>query len=421
VIATACCDCDTESASLDLTCCPSCGSTRVIRHPELGALTIAHLDCDAFYATIEKRDNPALRDQPVVVGGRQRGVVMAACYIARRYGIHSAMPMFQALERCPHAAIVKPKMAKYAEVGREVREIMRSLTPRIEPLSIDEAFLDLSGTTQLHGVSPASSLAALARRIERELNITVSVGLSYNKFLAKVLSDLNKPRGFAVVGRADARDFLTDQPVRLIWGVGKVFEQRLARDDIHTIGQIRAYPERELVGRYGRMGRRLAGFAEGRDDRGVGTSRAAKNISAETTFGTDVADSAALKAKLPPLCDRVAQRLRRAGLAARGVTLKLKSTDFKIITRSRRLTDPTQRAEILFATVVPLLEREAYGRRYRLIGIAAQALEAADAADPPDLFDEHAAKRLRLEHSLDTLRQRFGTSAVRRASVKLRD
>jgi len=317
VIATACRDCDTESASLDLTCCLSCGSTRVIRHPELDALTIAHLDCDAFYATIEKRDDLALRDQPVVVGGRQRGVVMAACYIARRYGIHSAMPMFHALERCPHVAVVKPNMAKYAGVGREVREMMRSLTPRVGALSIDEAFLDLSGTTQLHGVSPASSLAALARRIERELNITVSIGLSYNKFLAKMLSDLNKPRGFAVVGRADARDFLTNQPVRLIWGVGKVFEQRLARDNIHIIGQLRAYPERELVGRYGRMGRRLAGFAEGHDDRGVGKSRAAKCISAETTFGTDIADSAALKAKLRPLCDRLAQRAprqsRRAG------------------------------------------------------------------------------------------------------------
>ena len=421
MIATACRDCDTESASLDLTCCLSCGSTRVIRHPELDALTIAHLDCDAFYATIEKRDDLALRDQPVVVGGRQRGVVMAACYIARRYGIHSAMPMFHALERCPHVAVVKPNMAKYAGVGREVREMMRSLTPRVEPLSIDEAFLDLSGTTQLHGVSPASSLAALARRIERELNITVSIGLSYNKFLAKMLSDLNKPRGFAVVGRADARDFLTNQPVRLIWGVGKVFEQRLARDNIHIIGQLRAYPERELVGRYGRMGRRLAGFAEGHDDRGVGKSRAAKCISAETTFGTDIADPAALKAKLRPLCDRLAQRLRRASLAARGVTLKLKGTDFKIITRSRRLADPTQCAEILFTTAVPLLEREADGRRYRLVGIAAQAVEAADAADPSDLFDERAAKRLRLEHSLDTLRQRFGTSAVRRASVKLRD
>ena len=421
MIAAVCRDCEAESDSAALTRCPACGSTRIVSHPELGTLAIAHLDCDAFYATIEKRDDPALRDQPVVVGGRQRGVVMAACYIARRYGIHSAMPMFQALKRCPHAAVVRPDMAKYAGVGREVREMMRSITPRIEPISIDEAFLDLSGTARLHGVSPATSLAALARRIERELDITVSIGLSYNKFLAKVLSDLDKPRGFAVVGRADARDFLTDQPVRLIWGVGKVFEQRLAGDGIHTIGQLREYPERELVGRYGRIGGRLARFAEGRDDRGVGSTRGAKSISAETTFATDIADPAALKAKLRPLCDRVAGRLRRATLAARGVTLKLKSTEFKIMTRSRRLGDPTQRAEVLFATAVPLLEREAKGQRYRLIGIAAHALEAADDADPPGLFDESAAKGLQLEHSLDTLRQRFGVGAVRRGSAKLRE
>ena len=412
-----CRECAAEQDAVNASNCAACGAARLVCHPELGALAIAHLDCDAFYATIEKRDDPSLRDQPVVVGGRKRGVVMAACYIARRYGIHSAMPMFQALERCPHAAVVRPDMEKYVAVGREVREMMLAVTPLVEPLSVDEAFLDLSGTAELHRTSPAASLAALVRRIERELDIIVSVGLSYNKFLAKLLSDLDKPRGFAVVGRADAQDFLADKPVRLIWGVGKVFEQRLLGDGIQTIGALRQHSERELVARYGRIGRRLSRFAAGRDERAVSTSRSAKSVSAETTFGEDIADVGELKSRLRALCDRVARRLRRSELAAHGVTLKLKTSNFKIMTRSRRLTKPTQRGEVLYRTAVPLLEREARGERYRLIGIGGHALMPADIADPPDLFDEDGAKGLKLEGSLDALRHRFGDDAVRRGSA----
>ena len=185
----------------DAEACPACGSARVLRHGELHDLSIAHLDCDAFYAAIEKRDRPELRDRPVIVGGRHRGVVAACCYIARTYGVRSAMPMFKALEACPEAAVIKPDMKKYTAVGGEVRAMMLGLTPLVEPLSIDEAFMDLSGTESLHRASPATTLAKLARQVEDELSITVSIGLSYNKFLAKIASDLEKPRGFAVIGR----------------------------------------------------------------------------------------------------------------------------------------------------------------------------------------------------------------------------
>ena len=200
------------------TAAPSCGSPRLVRHPELAHLAIAHVDCDAFYAAIEKRDNPALRDKPLIVGGGHRGVVATACYIARTYGVRSAMPMFEARRLCPHAEVVRPDMAKYAAAGREVRARMLDLTPLVEPLSIDEAFLDLSGTARLHGLAPAKTLARFAKRVEAEIGITVSIGLSHNKFLAKVASDLDKPRGFSVLGAGEAAAFLAPEARHLHLG-----------------------------------------------------------------------------------------------------------------------------------------------------------------------------------------------------------
>src|SRR6266571_3774586 len=238
--------------------CAACGSPRLIRHGELDVLAVAHVDCDAFYATIEKRDNPALADQPVIVGGRQRGVVLTACYVARTYGVRSAMPMFEARRLCPHAAVVPPDMEKYARVGRQVRELMFKLTPLVEPVSIEEAFMDLSGTARLHGMSPAKALAGFAGEVEHALGITVSIGLSCNKFLAKIASDLDKPRGFAVLGGAEAAALLAPKPVTLIFGVGKMTQQRLARDGLRTIGDLQRTGEMELTRRYGAEGARLA-------------------------------------------------------------------------------------------------------------------------------------------------------------------
>jgi len=394
--------------------CPHCGSRRLIAHPELDQLNIAHIDCDAFYANIEKRDRPDLRDRPVIVGGGRRGVVSAACYVARIYGVRSAMPMFKALEACPDAVVIPPDMAKYRAVGLRIREMMRGVTPLVEPLSIDEAFLDLTGTEALHGGPPARTLADLARRIEAELALTVSIGLSYNKFLAKIASDLDKPRGFAVIGRAEARDFLAPRPVSIIWGVGKALERRLARDGIHKVGDLRRFEEARLTARYGAVGRRLHRFAQGEDERRVDPDSPTKSLSAETTFEHDLSALEPLLDELRPLCETVARRLKRAGLAGRGVTLKLKTADFRLLTRSRRLADPTCLAETLYRAAAALLAKEADGRRFRLIGVGAHDLVDAAQADPPDLLDPARLRQSRVERAIDQVRAKLGERAIRR-------
>ncbi|HWB49640.1 MAG TPA: DNA polymerase IV [Stellaceae bacterium] len=394
--------------------CGACGSPRIVAHPELDTLGIAHLDCDAFYATVEKRDRPELAEQPVIVGGRQRGVVLACCYVARLYGVRSAMPMFQALERCPHAVVIRPDMAKYRDVGRAVRAEMRRLTPLVEPLSIDEAFLDLTGTGPVNGATPAQALVALVRRIEASFGITASIGLSYNKFLAKIASDLDKPRGFAVIGQSDAAQFLADKPVGLLWGVGAAMQRRLAADGIALVGQLRALDERELVRRYGKMGGRLARLARGDDRRHVEPVSRTKSISAETTFARDESDAEALARTLWPLCEEVSGRLKASALAAGTVTLKLKTSDFRIRTRSRKLADPSQLADTLFRTARHLLAAEADGgTRFRLIGVGADSLAGADTADLPTLFDREDGKPRRLERAVDDIRSRHGNDVVR--------
>jgi DNA polymerase-4 len=398
--------------------CGACGSPRVVAHPELDTLAIAHIDCDAFYATVEKRDRPDLAEQPVIVGGRQRGVVLACCYVARLYGVRSAMPMFQALERCPHAVVIRPDMAKYRDVGRAVRTEMRSLTPLVEPLSIDEAFLDLTGTEAVSGMAPAQSLVALVRRIEANFGITASIGLSYNKFLAKIASDLDKPRGFAVIGRDDAAAFLADKPVGLLWGVGAAMQRRLAADGIALIGQLRTLDDRELARRYGKMGARLARLARGDDFRHVEPVSRTKSISAETTFARDESDGEALARTLWPLCEEVSARLKASGLAAGTVTLKLKTSDFHIRTRSRKLADPSQLADTLFRTARHLLAVEAdRATRFRLIGVGADTLTSADSADLPTLFDREDGRPRRLERALDDIRGRHGDGVVKLGRV----
>ena len=366
--------------------CPACGSPRLLSHDELASLSLAHIDCDAFYASVEKHERPELRDRPVIVGGGVRGVVLACCYVARLSGVRSAMPMFKALKACPDAVVIAPEMAKYRAIGRHVRDLMLATTPLVQPLSIDEAFLDLADTEEIDGGPPARTLARLARRIERELGITVSIGLSYNKFLAKIASDLDKPRGFAVLGRREALDFLAPKSVSLIWGVGAALQQKLERDGITTIGELRQRDERALRERYGAIGRRLARFARGEDDRTVDPDAPMKSVSVETTFDHDLVAYDALAAELWSLAEQLARRLERAGRAAAGIALKLKTSDFQVLTRSRRLVDPTQRAETLYASALPLLRAAADGTQFRLIGIGADRLAEAALADPPDLF-----------------------------------
>ena len=394
--------------------CPACGRPRLLFHPELHQLFIAHLDCDAFYAAVEKRDNPELQDKPLIIGGGKRGVVSTACYIARTRGVGSAMPMFKALKACPDAVVIKPDMAKYAKVGREVREMMRGLTPLVQPLSIDEAFMDLSGTERLHHQSPARTMADLANRIEKEIGISVSIGLAANKFLAKVASDLDKPRGFSIIGHAEAKAFLAKQSVSLIWGVGKALQAKLARHGITRIAQLQRMEENDLMAAYGVMGRRLYSLSRGEDSRIVTTGNAAKSISSETTFFDDIVNPSDLSAKLWRLSERVSERAKAADLSGQTVTLKLKTADFKTRTRAQSLANPTQLADVIYRAAAPLLEKEADGTAFRLIGVGLSRLADADLADPADLLDPTAEQRANAERAMDKVRAKFGKEAIKK-------
>jgi DNA polymerase-4 len=403
-----CRDCLAEAAPQTRRCA-ACGLPRLLRHDEIDTLAIAHVDCDAFYATIEKRDDPSLAAEPVIVGGGKRGVVATCCYIARTYGVKSAMPMFEALRLCPQAKVVRPNFEKYSKVGRQVRQLMFALTPLVEPLSIDEAFLDLSGTSGLHGLSPARVLARFAADVEKNLKITVSIGLSCNKFLAKVASDLDKPRGFAVLGSAEAPAFLAPKPVGFIYGVGKVSAARYARDGFSHIADLQRTSEIELMRRYGEEGRRLARLARGIDTRQVSADRETKSVSSETTFERDIADFRSLEKILWSLAEDVSARLKSKELAGATVTLKLKTADFRIRTRARSLDAPTQLAGRIFAASRGLLGHETDGTHYRLLGVGVSALAPADEADPADLVDGRSALA---EHAVDNVRARFGDGAV---------
>ncbi|MEL6532151.1 MAG: DNA polymerase IV [Pseudomonadota bacterium] len=393
--------------------CPSCGRPRIARHDELWDLSIAHMDCDAFYASVEKRDNPDLADKPVIIGGGRRGVVSTACYIARIKGVRSAMPMFQALKLCPEAVVVRGRMEVYAEVSRQIRAMMEDLTPAIEPLSLDEAFLDLTGTARLHGKPPAVLLAGLVRRMQTELGITGSIGLSHNKFLAKLASDFDKPRGFSIIGRAETEDFLADLPVRKIWGIGAAGQAALEKAGIRTFADLRRWDAADLTARFGSMGARLHDLARGCDSRPVKRSRAAKSISNETTFSDDIADPALLDGHLWRMAEKVADRAKAKDLAGRVVVLKLKRADFKLITRRQALPDATQMADRIYRTARGLLEQLAPGTDYRLLGVGLGEIVSADNADREgNLLDPQEAKRLGAERASDKIRERFGEDAI---------
>jgi DNA polymerase-4 len=406
-----CRDCLVDAAD-NAARCKSCGGHRIVSHPELSTLSIAHLDCDAFYAAIEKRDDPSLTGKPVIIGGGKRGVVSTCCYVARTYGVRSAMPMFQALQLCPKPVIIKPRMAKYVEVAREVRALMRELTPLVEPLSLDEAYLDLGGTERLHGAMPAKTVAALALRIEREIGITVSIGLSFNKFLAKLASDLDKPRGLAVIGRAEAKAFLRGKPVSFIRGAGAALQARLAKDGITRIGQLQDANPRELGKRYGSTGVWLHTLTHAEDPRKVDPSGEMKSISSETTFETNLREFRELERILWRQCERVGARAKAAGLGGRTVVLKLKTASFRTRTRSDSLDAPTQLADRIFRVACKALRREADGTSFRLLGVGLHNICPEAQCDPTDLVDAGTVKRASAERAMDKVRAKFGEAAV---------
>jgi len=396
------------------TACAACGGTRIVSHPELFALTIAHIDCDAFYASVEKRDRPELAAKPVIVGGGTRGVVTAACYVARLYGVRSAMPMFKALKACPDAVVIRPDFAKYVAASRQVRALMGALTPLLQPLSIDEAVLDLAGTEALHGAPPAVVLARFARTVEREVGITVSIGLAANRLLAKIAAGRDKPRGFAVIGAGEAALLLAPEPVRLLPGIGPVLARKLGSLGITRLGQLQVLADRDAVRRLGEDGPALVRRARGEDAHLVDPTRETKSISAETTFDTDLSQVAALERHLWRLAEKLARRLKENDLAAAGVVLKLKTAQFSTRTRAARLPGPTVLPDRLFAAAHALLLREATGTAFRLIGIGASPLVPRSEADRGDLADAVTPRLAAAQAAIDALRERYGATAIAR-------
>ena len=393
--------------------CPSCGRPRIVGHDELWDLSIAHMDCDAFYATVEKRENPELADKPVIVGGGKRGVVSTAYYVARIRGVRSAMPMFQALKLCPDAVVVKPRMELYVEVSRQIRALMEELTPSIEPLSLDEAFLDLTGTARLHGHPPAVMMARLVKRMREELGVTGSVGLSHNKFLAKIASDLDKPHGFSVIGKAETAEFLRPKSVRMIWGVGMASQEALERAGIRTFEDLLRWEQRDLIARFGSMGQRLYHLARGEDTRRVMRNAPIKSISNETTFNEDTGDHDLLDGHLWRMCEKVADRAKAKALAGRVVTLKVKRSDFKLITRRQSLGDATQMADRIYRVARGMLDGLERQGPWRLLGAGISDLVSAEQADRGgDLLDPDASKRAAAERATDSIRARFGDAAI---------
>ncbi|NDV02738.1 DNA polymerase IV [Pseudoroseicyclus tamaricis] len=393
--------------------CPACRSPRVTSHPELFSLSIAHMDCDAFFASVEKRDDPGLRDHPVIIGGGRRGVVSTACYLARIKGVRSAMPMFQALKLCPEAIVVKPRFEAYVEASRAIRAMMEDLTPTIQPLSLDEAFMDLTGTQRLHGAPPAVLLARLTRRMETELGLTGSIGLSHNKFLAKLASDLDKPRGFSVIGRAETEAYLAPLPVSKIWGIGPAAQASLEKVGIRSFSDLRRWERRDLMERFGQMGDRLWHLARGEDHRPVSAHEPVRSISNETTFHEDTADADILDGHIWRMAEKVASRAKAKGLAGRVVTLKLRRADFRILTRRTALHQPTQMADTLYRTARGLHDASGLKGPFRLIGVGLSDLcDAAEADREADLLDPGAARRAGAERAADAIRARFGDAAI---------
>ena len=393
--------------------CPRCSSPLVVSHSELFDLNIAHMDCDAFYASVEKRDNPDLADKPVIIGGGRRGVVSTACYIARIRGVKSAMPMFKALEKCPDAVVIRPRMEIYAEISQQIRAMMNDITPLVEPLSLDEAFMDMSGTHKLHGAPPAVMLAKLMDRISSNLGLTGSIGLSHNKFLAKVASDLNKPNGYSIIGEAETSSFLKDKSIRLIWGVGASTQKSLEKSGIRTFLDLLRWDRKDLVSKFGSMGDRLWFLARGQDARVVSNSDRIKSISNETTLNENTSDLRVLEGHLWRLCEKVSSRAKSKGLAGTIMILKLKSSNHKIITRRVTLRDPTYMADVLFRSTYPLMEAAIENGPFRLVGAGLSGLcLASQAQREPELLDDGAINRIKVERVTDEIREKFGDEAM---------
>ncbi len=374
---------------------------------------------DAFYASVEIRDAPELRGRPVVVGGSSsgRGVVCAASYEARKFGVHSAMPARQAIKRCPNAVFLRPRMSHYAAESRKIREIFQRYTSLVEPLSLDEAFLDVSGSERLFG-DGVTIAKAIKQSIRDELNLPCSAGVAPNKFLAKVASDLEKPDGLTIVPADAVDDFLEPLSVSRVWGVGPKTEARLRPLGIDTVGQLRSLTKSQLDHAFGANGNHFWRLARGLDSRPVVPDRVAKSISHETTFSHDVDDADALRAWLRELTDQVGRRLRRHEIVGRTVKLKIRYDDFRTLSRSCTMQKPESSSEALWREVAPMLDRllTESQQAVRLLGMGIGQLSQPGKVQQ-QLFDgEETGRQRKLDKTLDSIHERLGTSAVKRAS-----
>ena len=371
------------------------------------------MDCDSFYASVEKRDCPELIDKPVIIGGGRRGVVSTACYVARIRGVHSAMPMYRALKLCPDAVVIRPRMKLYAEISLQIRKMMLELTPAVEPISLDEAFLDLGGTQRLHKKPPAVLLAELTNRIKTELGLTGSIGLSHNKFLAKVASDLNKPNGFSIIGKQETEKFLFNKPVNILWGVGAGTKEKLGAMGIKTLSDLLRWEESDFVRKFGASGKRLKALASGKDNRRVMAERLIKSISNETTFGEDILNHEILIGHLWRMCEKVSDRAKSREIAGKVGVIKLKTDKHRLITRRLTFKEPTNMADRLFNALEPLLKSEIKEVKFRLLGVTLTNLCDQKYADlTGDLLDPNAQNRQKAELATDKIRRKFGVNAI---------
>jgi DNA polymerase IV len=381
-----------------------------------GQRVIAHLDLDAFFAAVEQRDNPALRGRPVIVGGggpSDRGVVSAASYEARRFGVRSAMPLRTAGALCPDGVFLPVNGRKYSAVSRQVMEILRRYTPVLEQVSIDEAFLDLTGTFALHG-GPTDVGAAMKASIVGELDLTASVGVASNRLVAKIASDLRKPDGLVVVEPGQEAEFLAPLPIERLWGVGQVTRRQLAEYGVVTIGDLARLPDELLRRRFGRHGPELATRARGIDQIPVGGGAAAKSISQEHTYDVDTTDWAAVDRTLLSLSEGVGSRLRADGLRAATVAVKIRDSAFQTMTRQRTLAEPTDSTDVIWQTARALVQREVHGMRVRLLGVGVHGLTEIEQLG---LFGPADSRQRRAVEAADEVRRRFGHRAIRRASL----
>jgi DNA polymerase-4 len=382
---------------------------------------IAHADMDAFYAAIEQLDDPALRGKPILVGPKsRRGVVLTASYEARPAGVGSAMPMAVAVRRCPEAIVVPPRFDRYREVSRIVMRVLGDFSPIVEALSLDEAFLDLSGTERILGRPEAIARKIKAAVAEATGGLTASVGISGTKYVAKVASAFRKPDGLTLVPPADAREWLAPQPVSVLWGAGPKVCAKLAELGMHAVGDVAAADSTRLTAALGQIGSHLQALARAEDLRVVEHARAAKSLSCEHTLETDVDTAQELRFHLREAADTVGRRLRRQGYVARGVRVKLKRADFQLVSRQASLAEPTQSAERLWQAAVSLAQGLEGQGPYRLVGIAAFGLARRDELTQLDLLAPTAVRADRLEAVLDAVDERFGAGTVQRARERMR-